>query len=339
MRHRMRRLHLARTTGLLLATAATLLTTDARADAPVRNLALDPGVTVSAQSTYAGYSATRVVDGDVNTTVGPNYGWANAHASAPDGRVPQWLEVDLSELHVIEGINLFTSSGYPIQDYDLQAWNGSTWGLLVRTRGNVQTLVSQTFAPVLASKIRLIGIRGPVNQVVYVRVNELQIMGHDDFTTTRNLSRDPGVTVAAQSTFQDYSAARTIDGDTNTTVGPSYSWANAHMTAPDGHVPQWLDVDLSSPRVIEAINLYTSAGYPIQDYDVCAWDGSGWITVVEQRGNVQTVIRHTFAPVLASKIRVLGIRGPANQVVYVRVNELQIMGHGELAPVDADGND
>jgi hypothetical protein len=140
----------------------------------------------------------------------------------------------------------------------------------------------------------------------------------------RNLARDPGVTASAQSTFSGYSAARIIDGDTNTTVGPSYGWANAHGGGQS--LPQWIQVTFTAPRVVEAINLYTSAGYEIQNYDLQAWNGASWVTVVQQRGNRAVTRSHPISPVTATAIRVLGLRGPEVQTIYVRVNELQILG-------------
>jgi hypothetical protein len=140
---------------------------------------------------------------------------------------------------------------------------------------------------------------------------------------SRNLSRDPGVQASAQTTFSGYAAARTIDGDTNTTVGPDYGWANDWGAS----LPQWLQINFTAPRIVEAFKLYTSANYEIQNYDLQAWNGSAWITVVQQRSNRAVLISHTIAPVTTTAIRVLGLRGPELQPTYVRVNELQILGH------------
>jgi|GEM_PF-4129292 len=143
---------------------------------------------------------------------------------------------------------------------------------------------------------------------------------------TRNLARDPGVTATAQSSFGGYSPQRVIDGDRNTTVGPAYSWANAHVYGADGRLPQWLEIDLHTPRSFDRIDLYTSAGYAIKNYDIEAWNGSAWTTIVSQVDNHADMLSHRFSEVTASKVRVIGRRGPDNQYVYVRVNELEIYG-------------
>ena len=64
----------------------------------------------------------------------------------------------------------------------------------------------------------------------------------------------------------------------------------------------------------EAINLYTSAGYEIQNYDLQAWNGASWVTVVQQRGNRAVTRSHPISPVTATAIRVLGLRGFAAQI-------------------------
>ncbi len=155
-----------------------------------RNLARDPGTVASAQSTFSGYSASRAIDGSTTTTVGPSYSWANAHTSGPDGRLPQWFQVNLAGQRVIETIRLYTSAGYELKDYDLQAWDGSSWRLLAQKRGNSQTVVTHTLQPITASKVRVISLAGPDAQVVYARINELQIIGHDVGTWTVWLNRD-----------------------------------------------------------------------------------------------------------------------------------------------------
>jgi hypothetical protein len=148
-----------------------------------------------------------------------------------------------------------------------------------------------------------------------------------DGSTSRNLALDSGVTATAQSTFPGYAPSNVIDGNTDTKVGSATSWANAHSYGPDGRLPQWLEVALPVQRVIEGITLYTSAGYVIKDYDAEFWADSAWQPLLQQRGNGQTVVNHSFPAITARRIRIVGRRGPDNQPSYVRINELQILGH------------
>jgi hypothetical protein len=150
----------------------------------------------------------------------------------------------------------------------------------------------------------------------------------------RSCSSDPecpgssprtGIVVTAQSTYSDYSPQRAADGDVNTQVGPRFSWVNGHTSTPNGVLPQWLQFDLGSERVVSGVRLFTSLGYEIQDYDIETWSGIDWVHQVRVNGNVNVQRDSTFStPVATQLIRVLGYRGPSVQPQYVRVNELEI---------------
>ncbi len=117
-----------------------------------------------------------------------------------------------------------------------------------------------------------------------------------------------------------YAARRVNDGSANTALGGEYSWANDLGPA----MPQWVELDFGAARTFGRVELYTSQGYPIQDYSLETWDGSTWSPVVTITGNTELHRTHTFTPVTASKLRVLGRKGPSNQVQHVRVNEVEI---------------
>jgi hypothetical protein len=155
--------------------------------AGARNLARDPGTVVSAQSTYPGYSAQKVVDGNTSTALGGASSWANAHDSAANGRLPQWFQVELAEARQIEGINLYTTSGYQLKSFDIDAWDGTSWRTLVQTRDNHQNVVSYSVTPFKASKIRVTCLSGPNNQSIYARLNELEIIGRDGAEWTQSV--------------------------------------------------------------------------------------------------------------------------------------------------------
>ncbi len=135
-----------------------------------------------------------------------------------------------------------------------------------------------------------------------------------------------GATATAQSVFPGYSVNHVNDGDRDTTVGPDTSWSNAHTSAPDGHLPNWVMLDFGSPQVINQVDLYTSAGFEIQDYDIQVPSGSGWTTVASVRNNIAVHITTTLQPVTVSQLRINTLRGPENQVVFARINELEVTG-------------
>jgi len=131
-------------------------------------------------------------------------------------------------------------------------------------------------------------------------------------------------TATAQSAFPGYSATKINDGDRDTTVGGQSSWANADMYGPDGFLPNWVALDFGGPQTFSRIDLYTTSGYELQNYDIQVPSGGTWSTIASVRGNRGTLVTTTFSAVAAAQLRILGLRGPEIQPQYVRVNELEV---------------
>jgi len=151
-----------------------------------------------------------------------------------------------------------------------------------------------------------------------------------DISPNREVNLALQATASASSTFSGYAASHVNDNNTSTALGGATSWANASETTSTGQhglLPATLDLDLGATHTVTHATLYTTDSYPIQDYDLEIWDGTGWNVLDRVRGNTQAVITHTFAPVTGSKVRVVGYTGPAFQTIFVRVNELQVFGY------------
>ena len=138
-----------------------------------------------------------------------------------------------------------------------------------------------------------------------------------------NLARS--ATASASSTYcvpmvDCYSPARVNDGSNATTLGQYWSWANANHAA----MPQWVELTWPSPITATRVELYTTTSYPIRDYQVEYWTGSGWAPLAFMSFNTSDHLTHTFAPVPTTRLRVLGLRGPDIQPGYVRVNEIEV---------------
>ncbi|GGH46526.1 hypothetical protein GCM10008014_09240 [Paenibacillus silvae] len=270
------------------------------------NLARNASITVD--STFPGYSASRINDGDRNTSLGESYSWAN-NRNTP---LPQYVVVDMQTAQTINRIDLYTSQGYALADYDLQYWNGSTWVNLVQITGNQELMRSHTFNAVDTTKVRVVARKGPSHQPGYVRINELEIYG------SPNLART--ATITADSTFSGYSTARINDGDRSTALGGASSWANNANTA----LPQNVTLDLGQSKQVSKVDLYTSQGYVMSDYDVEYWNGSSWVSLVKITNNTNVYRSHSFSPINTSKIKIVCKKGPSHQAGYVRINELEI---------------
>ncbi|HZC72125.1 MAG TPA: discoidin domain-containing protein, partial [Jatrophihabitans sp.] len=133
------------------------------------DLALRASVTAS--STYPGYAAEHVADGRTTTQLGGDHSWANAENST----LPQWLELHLAAPQAIGRVDLYTTSGYELQNYRIQTWDGSGWQDVAAVAGNTFAYRAHTFGQVQCARLRVLCERGPARQPEYVRINEVGI--------------------------------------------------------------------------------------------------------------------------------------------------------------------
>ncbi len=126
--------------------------------------------TTSASSTFSGYNVTHVNDGDESTVQASTVSWANNWPVT----FPQWVELDFPSDRVIGRVEMFTSSGYEVQAYDIAVWDGMLWNAVKSVTGNAAVHNSLSFTPVRTSKLRFVASTGAAAQPIYARLNELE---------------------------------------------------------------------------------------------------------------------------------------------------------------------
>ena len=132
-------------------------------------------------------------------------------------------------------------------------------------------------------------------------------------------------TAYAQSTFPGYSPTKANDGSTNVSVGGSYSWANGHIYTTDGKIPQWFDLRFDSTITFTQINLFTTQNYEMKQFKVLINDNGVWDTISSVYNNTSTLVSMQYdTAYTADTIRIWCERGPDNQYVYTRINEIQV---------------
>jgi len=117
-----------------------------------------------------------------------------------------------------------------------------------------------------------------------------------------------------------YSAARVNDGNNSTALGGFTSWVNDYGVP----MPQWVELTWATPITASRVELYTTSGYEIRDYDVQYWTGTAWVTVASVNFNANAHLTHTFAPVTTNRLRVLARWGSNSQGGYARINEIEV---------------
>jgi hypothetical protein len=132
------------------------------------------GATASASTTFGGYSAARATDCDADTSLGGAYSWANARTVFPPV-TPQWLQADFGVNKTFRRVVVYTSDGYPMKDFDIQVWNGTTFVTVDLVRGNTALSVSRDVGPQTTRLVRILCRSGPDHQPGFVRINELEV--------------------------------------------------------------------------------------------------------------------------------------------------------------------
>lgn len=135
------------------------------------NIAL--GASVTAQSTYPGYSAARINDGVRDTSTGGAYSWANYHTSG--GRLPQSVELTLAAERDVSQVVVFTSELYPVSQYDIELFADGVWRRVTQVQNNVDVRRVSRFTPTRTQKVRIVTRLGPSNQTIYARLNEVEV--------------------------------------------------------------------------------------------------------------------------------------------------------------------
>jgi hypothetical protein len=145
---------------------------------PVANLARQ--AVASASSTYCSgswpgehcYSPLRTNDGSHSTALGGYESWAN-DGIAP---LPQWVELTWNTPISASRVDLYTTTGYPLQAYDIEYWNdaSASWVPIAIENSNTSTFRSYT-ATFTTRRLRVLARLGPAVQAGYVRINEIEV--------------------------------------------------------------------------------------------------------------------------------------------------------------------
>jgi hypothetical protein len=133
------------------------------------------GATATASSTYSGFAASGVINGDRKGL----FVWQNGFWSTASAGFPAWLEVQFNGNKTITEIDIFTLqdnynapvepteamtfSAYGLTGYEVQYWTGSTWATISggAVSGNNKVWRKFTFPALTTTKIRVLASAAP----------------------------------------------------------------------------------------------------------------------------------------------------------------------------------
>jgi subtilase family serine protease/Tol biopolymer transport system component/flagellar hook assembly protein FlgD/fibronectin type 3 domain-containing protein len=101
----------------------------------------------------------------------------------------------------------------------------------------------------------------------------------------------------------------------------------------DDDSPQWWQLDLPAPELIQQIELdFMYAYYAPRDYDIQVWTGYTWLTLVQVKDNNQAYTIHEFkSPYRTQRLRIL-LKSASESNTSVRLHEVYVL---KASPVAA----
>ena len=120
------------------------------------------------------YYPERVNDTNLSTQLGGLYSWVN---NPDDSRLPQVVELAWRYPVTINSIDIYTTEGYIIRDYDIEYSNGEGWSTLISVTDNTETYRSLAVATVTTYQLRVVAKEGSLAQPQHARINEIVVFG------------------------------------------------------------------------------------------------------------------------------------------------------------------
>lgn len=248
-----------------------------------------PVVTVTASSYVSGYEPQKAVDGDIDT-----------YWDSTPGTCPQWLKLDLGSTQSFDSISTHFWDGdsrqyaYYIEVSD----NDATWTEVTTTK-YVHGNVTDTFDPPLDARYVRITVTDNTGPNKYAHILEV------------NISRESGV--AASSYDGEHTPDLAIDGIESTS-----SYWGTDALVPEGQLPQWLKLDLRSPKALSKIttHFYDDDTRTYTYYIEVSNDDSVWTTVVPSKTGSSSVT-DTFPQVEARYIRITVTNNTASNAAHI----------------------
>lgn len=121
------------------------------AKSQLQNVALNQPVTVSSEDNPPENTGGFAVDG-IKDPSAIESRWVSAEG------YPHFIEVDLGMSYEVSQVAFYTGYkkyNHPINDYEIQFWDGSGWSVIVNRNANNSSVVTENFDPVVTNKIRL----------------------------------------------------------------------------------------------------------------------------------------------------------------------------------------
>ena len=92
-------------------------------------------------------------------------------------QLPQSVELAWKYAVTINSIDIYSTEGYIIRDYDIEYPNGEGWSTLASVRDNTEVFRSIPVSPITVYQLRVVALEGSLAQPQHARINEIVVFG------------------------------------------------------------------------------------------------------------------------------------------------------------------
>ncbi|MFC3800889.1 DUF4038 domain-containing protein [Cohnella sp. GCM10012308] len=126
------------------------------------------------------------------------------------------------------------------------------------------------------------------------------------------------VTASTTDYLNDYRPVKAITSQ----YGDWKGWTSDTNIKASYDNPQWLQVAFKAPTTFNHVEVYSTQGYQMKDFDVQYWDGSKWVSLYSVKGNTSNAVKTLIPDVTTDKVRIVGYKGDGLGIVRVSAIEV-----------------
>jgi hypothetical protein len=281
---------------------------------------------------------------------GSGGGWNDGTAST----VPDWLQVNFNGQKTIDHVVVYsvqdnfsnpaeptesmTFTLYGLTDFQVQAWNGSSWITLGSVSGNNHVKRMVSFPAYTTDRIRIY-ITGTKDSL-WSRITEVEAWASSVAAPMTNYALATNGGVASASSVHDYgfpAQGANNNQRSGAVWGSGGGWNDATPLA----LPDWLQIRFNGPKTINHVVVYsvqdnfanpveptesmTFTLYGLTNFEVQGWTGATWITLGTVTGNRFVKRTVSFSAYTTDRIRIW-VTGTADGL-WSRITEVEAWGN------------
>jgi hypothetical protein len=227
---------------------------------------------------------------------------------------------------------------YGLTDFQVQAWNGSSWITLGSVSGNNHVKRMVSFPAYTTDRIRIY-ITGTKDSL-WSRITEVEAWASSVAAPMTNYALATNGGVASASSVHDYgfpAQGANNNQRSGAVWGSGGGWNDATPLA----FPDWLQIRFNGPKTINHVVVYsvqdnfanpveptesmTFTLYGLTNFEVQGWTGATWITLGTVTGNRFVKRTVSFSAYTTDRIRIW-VTGTADGL-WSRITEVEAWGN------------